>query len=144
MNSSLEKVEKLFPNGDCEAEWRKELSILHFTFFISFCLGYNWDFPCMRHTEGKFSQTNMFWMWYFQNQGFPSCSAVNNQPAMQEIQVQPLGWEDILEKEMATHSNILAWEIPLTEKPGEKTLDMTQRLNSSINILRIKKVLSTE
>ena len=44
---------------------------------------------------------------------------------MQEIQVQPLGWEDILEKEMATHSNILAWEIPLTEKPGEKTLDMT-------------------
>ena len=33
-------------------------------------------------------------------------------------QVQSLGWEDPLEKEMATHSRILAWEIPWTEKPG--------------------------
>ena len=37
---------------------------------------------------------------------------------MQEMQVQSLGWEDPLEKEMATHSSILAWEIPWTEKPG--------------------------
>ena len=37
---------------------------------------------------------------------------------MQEIQVQFLGWEDPLEKEMATHSSILAWEIPWTEEPG--------------------------
>ena len=35
-----------------------------------------------------------------------------------EMQVQSLGREDLLEKEMATHSNILAWEIPWTEKPG--------------------------
>ena len=35
----------------------------------------------------------------------------------QEMQVQPLGWEDLLEKEMATHSSILAWEIPWTEEP---------------------------
>ena len=40
-------------------------------------------------------------------------------PAMQEMQVQSLGWEDPLEKEMATHSSILAWEIPLTREPGE-------------------------
>ena len=38
---------------------------------------------------------------------------------MQEMQVQSLGQEDPLEKEMATHSSILAWEIPWTEKPGE-------------------------
>ena len=38
-----------------------------------------------------------------------------NLPAMQETQVQSLGWEDILEKEMATHSSILAWRIPWTE-----------------------------
>ena len=38
--------------------------------------------------------------------------------AKQEMQVQSLGWEDPLEKEMATHSNILAWEIPWTEAPG--------------------------
>ena len=37
---------------------------------------------------------------------------------MQEMQVRSLGWEDPLEKEMATHSSILAWEIPRTEKPG--------------------------
>ena len=37
---------------------------------------------------------------------------VKNLPAMQETQVQFLGWEDPLEKEMATQSNILAWEIP--------------------------------
>ena len=42
---------------------------------------------------------------------------INNQPAMQEMQVQPLGWEKPL-KEMATHSRILAWEIPLTGEPG--------------------------
>ena len=35
-----------------------------------------------------------------------------------ETQVQTLGWEDILEKEMATHSSILAWKIPWTEEPG--------------------------
>ena len=43
---------------------------------------------------------------------------VKNLPAMQETQVQFLGWEDPLEKEMATQSNILAWRIPWTEKPG--------------------------
>ena len=39
-------------------------------------------------------------------------------PAMQETQVQFLGWEYPLEKEMATHSHILAWEIPLFEESG--------------------------
>ena len=39
-------------------------------------------------------------------------------PAMRETWVQSLGWEDPLEKEMATHSSILAWEIPWREEPG--------------------------
>ena len=39
-------------------------------------------------------------------------------PAVQETWVQSLGWEDPLEKEMATHSRTLAWKIPLTEEPG--------------------------
>ena len=43
---------------------------------------------------------------------------VKNLPAMQETWVRPLGWEDPLEKEMATHSSILAWEISWTEEPG--------------------------
>ena len=37
---------------------------------------------------------------------------------MPETWVQPLGWEDPLEEEMATHSSILGWEIPWTEEPG--------------------------
>ena len=49
--------------------------------------------------------------------GFPVSSMVKNPPA-KEKQVQFLGWEDPLEKEMATHSTILAWGIPLTEKHG--------------------------
>ena len=43
---------------------------------------------------------------------------VKNLPAMQETWVQSLGWEDPLEKGMATHSSILAWRIPWTEEPG--------------------------
>ena len=42
---------------------------------------------------------------------------VKNSPAIQETQVQTLGWGDPLEKEMATHSSILAWEISWTEEP---------------------------
>ena len=39
-------------------------------------------------------------------------------PTMRETRVQSLGWEDLLEKEMAAHSSILAWKIPWTEEPG--------------------------
>ena len=44
--------------------------------------------------------------------------AAKNLPAMQETWVQSLGWEDPLEKRMATHSSILAWRIPWTEDTG--------------------------
>ena len=43
---------------------------------------------------------------------------VKRLPTMQETWVQSVGWEDLLEKEMATHSSILAWKIPWTEEPG--------------------------
>ena len=43
---------------------------------------------------------------------------IKNPPAMQETQVQSLGQEDPLDKELATHSSILAWTIPCTEEPG--------------------------
>ena len=60
---------------------------------------------------------------------------VKNLPAVQEMletPVQSLGWKDPLEKEMATHSSILAWRIPWTEEPGRlqsmglPRLDMTE------------------
>ena len=43
---------------------------------------------------------------------------VKNLPSVQETWVRSLDWEDPLEKEMVTHSNVLAWEIPWTEEPG--------------------------
>ena len=50
--------------------------------------------------------------------GFPGSSAVKNPPAMQETQVWSLAWKDPLEKEIATHSSIVAWEIPRTKEPS--------------------------
>ena len=50
--------------------------------------------------------------------GFPGGSVVKNPPAMQETRAQSLGLEDLLAKEMATNSSILAWEILRTEEPG--------------------------
>ena len=58
---------------------------------------------------------------YANIQGFPSGSVVKNLPARQEpqkMQLQFLGWDDPLEKEMATHSGILARRIPWIEEPG--------------------------
>ena len=49
-------------------------------------------------------------------------------PTMQETQVQSLGWEDHLEKEMATHSSILVWKIPRTEEPGRLQSMVSQRV----------------
>ena len=60
---------------------------------------------------------------------------VNNLPAMPKTWVQSLGWEDLLEEGMATHSSILAWTIPWTEERGMlqsmvlKELDATEQLS---------------
>ena len=62
-------------------------------------------------------------------------------PAMQETQVQSLGWEDSLEKEMATYSSVLAWKLQWIEEPGgyslwrQKELPMTERLTLSLFLL---------
>ena len=64
---------------------------------------------------------------------------VKHLTTMQETQVQSLGWEDLLEKEMATHSSIPAWRIPGMEEPGRlhtvhggrKEPDTTERIHLS-------------
>ena len=53
---------------------------------------------------------------------------VKRLPAMQETQVRSLGWEDPLEKEMATHASTLAWKIPWTEEPGRLQSMGSQRV----------------
>ena len=55
----------------------------------------------------------------YHNRASLVAQSVKNLPAIQETWVQSLGWEDPLEKEMATHSSILAWKISWTQKPGE-------------------------
>ena len=77
--------------------------------------------------------------------GFPGGSVVKNLPAMQETQetwVESLGQEDPLEEEMATHSSILAWEIPWTEEPaglestGHKELNRTEHRHTLPPVIR--------
>ena len=51
---------------------------------------------------------------------------------MQEMQVRFLGLEDLLEEEMATHSSILAWEIPWTEEPGRLQSFGSQRVGHDL------------
>ena len=67
--------------------------------------------------------------------GFPGGSVVKNPPAMQEMQVRSLGREDPLEKEMATHPSVLAWETPWTEESTvhgvTKESNVIQQLNNN-------------
>ena len=59
---------------------------------------------------------------------------VKNPPAIQETKVRSLGWEDPLEKEMATHSSILAWRIPRTEEPSGLQSVALQRVRHIVNM----------
>ena len=61
--------------------------------------------------------------------------SVTNLRAMQEMRVWPLGWEDLLGKEMVTHSSLPAWEIPWTEEPGEL---------QSVRLRRVRQDLATK
>ena len=83
----------------------------------------HWHSPCTYHRGVWLIQdlTTHFMMVYWRGWGFPGGSAVNNPPAVQEPQelwVRSLGQEDPLEEGMTTHSGILAWTVPWTEKPG--------------------------
>ena len=62
---------------------------------------------------------------------FPGGSAVKNLLALLETRVRSLGREDSLGKEMASHSSILAWEIPWTEKPGRLPSVESQELDAA-------------
>ena len=69
----------------------------------------SWETPCQTNRISLVVQTG------------------KNLPAMQETHIQSLGWEDPLEKGMATHSKILAWRIPWTEDPGRLQSTESQR-----------------
>ena len=60
--------------------------------------------------------------------GFLVAQMKKNLSVMQDTLVQSLGWEDLLEREMATHSSILTWRIPWTEEPGRLPFMGSQRV----------------
>ena len=62
--------------------------------------------------------TILFCSWFLWDRTSLVAQIVKRLPTMQETRVQSLGWEDLLEKEMATYSSTLAWKIPWTEEPG--------------------------
>ena len=75
-------------------------------------------------------------------QRFPGGSVIKNPPPMQEMRVRSRGWECPLEKEMATHSGILVWEIPRTEKPGGLQSMRSQNSQTGLSISTTTMVLS--
>ena len=86
---------------------------------------HTWMFTVVLFIRAKHRKQlkRVYWinrLWYICTiiQCFPCGSVVKNPPAMQKSWVQSLGQEDHLEKEMTTHSSILAWRIPWTEKSG--------------------------
>ena len=68
---------------------------------------------------------------------------VKNLPALWEIWVGSLGWEDPLEKGTATHSNILAWRIPWTEEPGRLQSMGLQRVRWDFRVFFLIQILVT-
>ena len=99
---------------------------LHNTIAILFIFYLLW-LSCLVHICRPLSVSSvLIYCKYWLNTSYtfrasPVAQWVKNLPAMQqtqETQVQSLGWEDHLEKEMATHSSILAWKIPWTKESG--------------------------
>ena len=84
------------------------LSLKNIIFEFLFCLLF-----FINHTEIAIKLKYYFIVW-----ASLVALMVNNPPAMPETWVRSLGWEDLLEKGMATHSSTLAWRIPWTEEPG--------------------------
>ena len=66
--------------------------------------------------------------------GFPGGSGEGIHLPMQEVQVGSLGREDPLKKEMASHSSILAWEVPWTEEPGRLQFMGSQRFGHDLSV----------
>ena len=90
-----------------------------------------WHHP---HFQTGFSQISFRLSFPRVRLGFPGGSVVKNPSIihLQETQARFLGWEDSLEKEMATHSSTPAWEIPRTEEPGGLQFRGSQRVRHDL------------
>ena len=93
----------------------------------------------MKHSLHASPNTKYFYFTYHTKRASLLAHMVKNLPAMQKTWIWSLGWDDPLEEDMVTHSNILAWRIPMnrwawqaTVHRGHKELDMTEWLNTHI------------
>ena len=86
--------------------------------------------------EGKITATRRGLPWWL-------AQRVKNLPAFQDTWLQSLGHEDPLEKEMATHSSILAWRIPWTEEPGRLQSIESQRVRMTKQLTHIQQGYDT-
>ena len=111
------------PSYRCPQPLSPILSCLGFQAFLWLVTG-RWD--SREHHHGVY---RVLWTWWGApgegigcplqySWAFLMAQLVNNPPAMWETWIRSLGWEDPLEKGMATHSSVLAWRIPRTEEPG--------------------------
>ena len=112
LESKLKKPCRCF--GMCSPNWYISHRRVSETSLRAVC-------PFLKHHTGKLSYPQS--ITEFRNElvsqwASPVAQTVKNLPAVQETQVQSLGWEDSLEKGMATHSSILDCKIPWTEEPG--------------------------
>ena len=78
------------------------------------CSSFSAAFDCLINVLSGF----FGWSWSLCSPASLVAQTIKRLPAMPETWVRSLGWEDPLEKEMATHSSTLAWKIPWTEEPG--------------------------
>ena len=108
--------------------WKSFLSrdLLYISFFLSFSwfihsLPHPFIAPCIHFAPLLCTTLWMFWASLV-------AQRLKRLPGMQEAQVQPLGWEDPLGKEMATYSSTLAWRIPWREEPGRLQSMGSQRV----------------
>ena len=107
----MRKVLYFFSCQKCPISFMKVyLSVIMFKFILN---SRSWTYDTWIHTDGVSSMANNNLLW-----ASLIAQLIKNLPSMQETWVPFLGWEDPLEKEMATHSSILAWKIPWTEEPG--------------------------
>ena len=115
------KEEKLGTRGGEGCLCFMPVAPVHRIFVNAFQSGYNCSL-CQNHKAHYGAAEREHWgeNLTLYTQSFPGGSVVKIHLAMQKAQVRPLSREDPLEKEMATHSSILAWEIPWTEKPGKQ------------------------
>ena len=86
------------------------------------------QFICLLHQSINLLIQQIFGSTIWEDPLSEVAQTVKHLPAMWEAQVQPLGCEDPLEKEMATHSSTLGWKIPWTEEPGRLQSMRSQRV----------------